>query len=234
MRRGCGGAPRLHTLFKPLPPLRRPTGPSDQITIRGIMRLATQQKRAHTRIRPRLRRLSRAMTRPPRRRPAPKDRIKNPKRDSCDGRALFQRGCLGIQFLPLDGVGGLLSPSGDLVRGEPHVCFGILPIHRAESFDLFLPGKCLFPCESAKIFGRPWFLSFSFFGRPRHSTVGTLRFPTPLRGDASVCSTNTPLSQGEETNSHNSIREGCGDRMSPRKGPLSVRSLQGPLQTRKG
>lgn len=193
MRRGCGGAPCLHTSLKPLPPLRRPTGPSNQIAIRSIMRFATQQKRAHTRIRPRLRRLSRAMTRPPRRRPAPKDRLKNPKRDSCDGRALLQRGRLGIQLLPLDSIGGLLSPSGDLVRGEPHIRFGILPVHGAESFDLFLPSTCLFPCESAKIFGRPWFLLFL---RPRHSYYG--------------------------------------DRMSLQKEPLSVQSLQGPLQIPRG
>ena len=158
MRRGCRGATRLHTSLKPLPSLCRPTSPTNQIAVRGIMRLPTQQKRTDTRIRPGLCRLSRTMTRPPGCRSAPKDSIQDRKGDSRDGRTLFQRGRFGIQGLPLERIGGLLSPSRDLVCGKPHIGFGILPVHRAESFDLFLPGKCLFPCEPAVIFGRPWFL----------------------------------------------------------------------------
>ena len=100
------------------------------------------------------------MTRPPGRRSAPKDRIQDRKGHSRDGRTLFQRGCFRIQGLPLERIGGLLSPSRDLVRCKSHIGFGILPVHGAESFDLFLPFMCLFPCQSAKIFGRPWFLLF--------------------------------------------------------------------------
>ena len=172
---GCGETPACggqcpHAAPKPLPPLRRSTSPSDKITVGGVMRFPTQQKRTHTWIRPGLRRLSRAMARSPRRRPAPKDRIKNPKRDSCDGRALLQGRRVRIQLLPLDGVGGLLSPSGDLVRRKSYIGFGVFPVHRAESLDLFLSLTRLFPCQSAVIFGRPWFLLFycSFLG-PSHS-----------------------------------------------------------------
>jgi len=176
MREGCGGATRLHhASLKPLPPLCRPTSPTNQITIRGIMRFPAQQKGTHARIGPGLGGLSRAMTRPPGRRSAPKDRIQDRKGNACDGRALLQRGRFRIQGLPLDGIGRLLSPSGDLVRGKSYVCFGILPVHRAKSFDLFLPLMCLFSCQSAKIFGRPW--CPPFLG-PRHSTVGTQNAPT--------------------------------------------------------
>ena len=127
--------------------------------------------------------MSRAMTRPPGRRSAPKDRIQDRKGNACDRCTLFQRFRFRIQGLPLDGIGRLLSPSGDLVRGKSYVCFGILPVHRAKSCDLFLPLMCLFPCQSAKIFGRPWFLlfSFPFLGRPWHSTVGTLNPHPSLR-----------------------------------------------------
>ena len=160
---------RLHrTLLKPLPPLCRPTSPTNQITISGIMRFPAQQKGTHARIRPGLGGLSRTMTRSPGRRSAPKDGIQDRKGNACDGRALLQRGRFRIQGLPLDGIGRLLSPSGDLVRGKSYVCFGILPVHGAKSFDLFLPLMCLFPCQSAKIFGRPRFLLFL---GPRHSIL---------------------------------------------------------------
>ena len=96
---------RLHTSCKPLPPLCRPTGSPNQIAVRGIMRFPTQQKGADTRIRPRLCGLSRAMTRPPRRRPAPKDSIQDRKGHSRDGRTLFQGGRFRIQRLPLKRIG---------------------------------------------------------------------------------------------------------------------------------
>jgi hypothetical protein len=174
--RGCGGATRLHAAFKPPPPLRRPTSPTNQIAVRGIMRLPTQQKRADARIRPGLCGLSRAMTCPPGRRSAPKHSIQDRKGHSCDGRTLFQGGRFGIQGLPLERIGGLLSPSRDLVCGKPHIGFGILPVHRAESFYLFLPSTCLFPCEPAVIFGRPWFLCL--LGR-RHLLWGHKMPPPP-------------------------------------------------------
>ena len=173
MREGCGETPACggqcpHAPTKPPPPLRRPTGPSDQIAVRGIMRLPTQQKRADARIRPGLCGLSRAMTCPPGRRSAPKHSIQDRKGHSRDSRALLQGFRFGIQGLPLERIRGLLSPSRDLVRGKPHIGFGILPVHGAESFYLFLPSTCLFPCEPAVIFGRPWFLVFPFLGS-RHS-----------------------------------------------------------------
>ena len=147
------------------------------------------------------------MTRSPGRRSAPKDGIQDRKGNACDRCTLFQGCRFRIQRLPLERIGRLLSPSGDLIRREPYIRFGVLPVHGAKSFDLFLPLMCLFSCQSAKIFGRPWFLLFSlpFLGRPWHSILCGYSVDYAHLHGRGVWGRNV------------SMGEGCGDGTSPQK-----------------